>query len=117
MVSAAPWHRECDRAAQAQYSETRRLLTDRPFSTVALEESDSNEHLRDSDWIVQRLYHYAVKLLNKAVYGAYRCLKKASHEGVCGTDDMQIHEVAKSLSARIIVDPYCRLRIGGLASR
>jgi hypothetical protein len=37
------------------------LLTNRPCSSFVHEESDSKERLRVSNWIVQRLYHYAVK--------------------------------------------------------
>src|SRR5664279_91542 len=40
---------------------TRRLLTNRPCSSLVYEESDSKERLRVSNWIVQRLYNYAVK--------------------------------------------------------
>ena len=40
---------------------TRRLLTNRPCSSLVYEESDSKERLRVSNWIVQRLYKYAVK--------------------------------------------------------
>jgi hypothetical protein len=40
---------------------TRRLLTNRPCSSSVYEESDSKERLRVSNWIVQRLYNYAVK--------------------------------------------------------
>src|SRR5450631_976591 len=39
----------------------RRLLTNRPCSSLVYEESDSKERLRVSNWIVQRLYNYAVK--------------------------------------------------------
>jgi hypothetical protein len=38
-----------------------RLLTKRPCSSLVYEESDSKERLRVSNWIVQRLYNYAVK--------------------------------------------------------
>ena len=40
---------------------TRRLLTNRPCSSLVYEESDSKERLRVSNWIVQKLYNYAVK--------------------------------------------------------
>src|SRR6202166_159559 len=40
---------------------TRRLLTNRPCSSLVYEESDSIERLRVSNWIVKRLYNYAVK--------------------------------------------------------
>jgi hypothetical protein len=40
---------------------TRRLLTNRPCSSLVYEESDSKERLSVSNWIVQRLYNYAVK--------------------------------------------------------
>jgi hypothetical protein len=40
---------------------TRRLLTNRPCSSLVYEESDSKERLRVSNWIVHRLYNYAVK--------------------------------------------------------
>ena len=40
---------------------TRRLPTNRPCSSLVYEESDSKERLRVSNWIVQRLYNYAVK--------------------------------------------------------
>ena len=40
---------------------TRRWLTNRPCSSLVYEESDSKERLRVSNWIVQRLYNYAVK--------------------------------------------------------
>jgi hypothetical protein len=32
-----------------------------PWLELFYEESDSNERLRVSNWIVQRLYHYAIK--------------------------------------------------------
>jgi hypothetical protein len=32
-----------------------------PWLALFYEESDSNERLRVSNWIVQRLYHYAIK--------------------------------------------------------
>ena len=38
-----------------------RLLTNRPCSSLVYEESDSKERLRVSNWIVQRLYNYAVQ--------------------------------------------------------
>ena len=38
-----------------------RLLTNRTCSSLVYEESDSKERLRVSNWIVQRLYHDAVK--------------------------------------------------------
>jgi hypothetical protein len=38
-----------------------RLLTNRPCASLVYEESDSKERLRVSNWIVQRLYNYAVK--------------------------------------------------------
>src|ERR1700693_3088691 len=40
---------------------TGRLLTNRPCSSLVYEESDSKERLRVSNWIVQRLYNFAVK--------------------------------------------------------
>src|ERR1019366_3130939 len=40
---------------------TRRLLTNRPCSSLGYEETDYKERLRVSNWIVQRLYNYAVK--------------------------------------------------------
>ena len=40
---------------------TRRLLTNRPRSSLVYQESDSKERLRVSNWIVQGLYNYAVK--------------------------------------------------------
>ena len=40
---------------------TRRLLTNRPCSSLSTKSHDSNERLRVSNWIVQRLYNYAVK--------------------------------------------------------
>ena len=48
------------REGSRQNSKARRLLTNRPCSRV-YEESDSKERLRVSNWIVQRLYNYAVK--------------------------------------------------------
>src|SRR6266849_2764175 len=51
------WQREGSR----QNRKTRRLLTNRPCSSLVYEESDSKERLRVSNWIVQRLYNYAVK--------------------------------------------------------
>ena len=51
------WPREGSR----QNRKTRRLLTNRPCSSLVYEESDSKERLRVSNWIVQRLYNYAVK--------------------------------------------------------
>src|ERR1700693_1816969 len=47
--------------APKQHRRTRRLLTNRPCSSLVYEESDSKERLRVSNWIVQRLYNYAVK--------------------------------------------------------
>ena len=35
-----------------------------PWLKLFYEESDSNERLRVSNWIVQRLYHYAIKELS-----------------------------------------------------
>src|ERR1700735_610316 len=49
------------REGSRQNSITRRLLTNRPCSSLVYEESDSKERLRVSNWIVQRLYIYAVK--------------------------------------------------------
>ena len=46
---------------RAKNRKTRRLLTNRPCSSLVYEESDSKERLRVSNWIVQRLYNYAVK--------------------------------------------------------
>ena len=40
---------------------TRRALTNRPCSCFVYEESDFEGRLRVSNWIVQRLYNYAVK--------------------------------------------------------
>ena len=48
------------RAREARSGETRRRLTNRPCATF-YKESDSNGRLRVSNWIVQRLYDYAVK--------------------------------------------------------
>ena len=55
----------CSRAREARSSggdsrETRRRLTNRPCASFS-KESDSNGRLRVSNWIVQRLYDYAVK--------------------------------------------------------
>ena len=36
-------------------------VANRPCSSFVSEESDSKERLRVSNWIVQRLYNYAVK--------------------------------------------------------
>ena len=47
--------------ARRSKRKTRRLLTNRPCSSLVYEESDSKERLRVSNWIVQRLYNYAVK--------------------------------------------------------
>ena len=46
---------------RGEIRKTRRLLTNRPCSSLVYEESDSKERLRVSSWIVQRLYNYAVK--------------------------------------------------------
>jgi hypothetical protein len=43
--------------APKQHRRTRRLLTNRPCSSLVYEESDSKERLRVSNWIVQRLYN------------------------------------------------------------
>src|SRR5664280_525671 len=43
---------------------TRRLLTNRPCSSLVYEESDSKERLRVSNWIVQRLYMQSRKPSN-----------------------------------------------------
>src|SRR6202161_4829762 len=63
---ARPWSARCygvarQREGSRQNSITRRLLTNRPCSSLVYEESDSKERLRVSNWIVQRLYNYAVK--------------------------------------------------------
>jgi hypothetical protein len=47
--------------ARANNRETRRLANQPPLLKFFYKESDSNERLRVSNWIVQRLYHYAVK--------------------------------------------------------
>ena len=41
---------------------TRRLLANRPCSSFVYLESYSKERLRVSNWIVRRLYNYAVKI-------------------------------------------------------
>ena len=53
--------RGCRRICRGEIWKTRRLLTNRPCSSLVYEESDSKERLRVSNWIVQRLYNYAVK--------------------------------------------------------
>src|SRR6266851_5229279 len=64
---ARPWSAGCygvarHREGSRQNSrKTRRLLANRPCSSLVYEESDSKERLRVSNWIVQRLYNYAVK--------------------------------------------------------
>ena len=64
---ARPWSARCygvarQREGSRQNSiEQGRLLTNRPCSSLVYEESDSKERLRVSNWIVQRLYNYAVK--------------------------------------------------------
>src|ERR1700719_4228765 len=64
---ARPWSAGCygvarQREGSRQNSiEQGRLLTNRPCSSLVYEESDSKERLRVSNWIVQRLYNYAVK--------------------------------------------------------
>src|SRR5438477_93307 len=50
-----------EESGAASKRKTRRLLTNRPCSSLVYEESDSKERLRVSNWIVQRLYNYAVK--------------------------------------------------------
>ena len=50
-----------EESGAANKRKTRRLLTNRPCSSLVYEESDSKERLRVSNWIVQRLYNYAVK--------------------------------------------------------
>src|SRR6202051_2929563 len=65
-LMARPWSARCygvawQREGSRQNSKTRRLLTNRPCSSLVYEESDSKERLRVSNWIVQRLYNYAVK--------------------------------------------------------
>ena len=57
--SLYPLARGCRRIWRGE--KTRRLLTNRPCSSLVYEESDSKERLRVSNWIVQRLYNYAVK--------------------------------------------------------
>src|SRR5436305_10928565 len=49
-----------EESGAASKRKTRRLLTNRPCSSLVHEESDSKERLRVS-MIVQRLYNYAVK--------------------------------------------------------
>jgi len=44
-----------------QQRETRRLLTNRPCSSLSTKSHGSNERLRVSNWIMQRLNYYAVK--------------------------------------------------------
>src|SRR5712672_4359741 len=56
-----PWARGCRRNPARRKRKTRRLLTNRPCSSLVYEESDSKERLRVSNWIVQRLYNDAVK--------------------------------------------------------
>src|ERR1017187_10245960 len=66
-LMARPWSARCygvarQREGSRQNSiEQGRLLTNRPCSSLVYEESDSKERLRVSNWIVQRLYNYAVK--------------------------------------------------------
>src|ERR1700688_3012471 len=65
-LMARPWSARCygvarQREGSRPNSITRRLLTNRPCSSLVYEESDSKERLRVSNWIVQRLYNYAVK--------------------------------------------------------
>jgi len=48
--------------ARRSKRKTRRLLTNRPRSSLVYKEPDSKERLRVSNWIVQRLYNYAVKI-------------------------------------------------------
>ena len=55
-----PWRVGAEDLARRK-RKTRRLLTNRPCSSLVYEESDSKERLRVSNWIVQRLYKYAVK--------------------------------------------------------
>src|ERR1700675_4322106 len=55
-----PWRVGAEEAGAAK-RKTRRLLTNRPCSSLVYEESASKERLRVSNWIVQRLYNYAVK--------------------------------------------------------
>ena len=59
--SLYPLARGCRTIWRGEVSKTRRLLTNRPCSSLVYEESDSKERLRVSNWIVQRLYNYAVK--------------------------------------------------------
>ena len=60
LVLFIPWRVGAEEAGAAN-RKTRRLLTNRPCSSLVYEESDSKERLRVSNWIVQRLYNYAVK--------------------------------------------------------
>src|SRR6202022_3587831 len=55
------WRVGAEESGAASKRKTRRLLTNRPCSSLVYEESDSKERLRVSNWIVQRLYKYAVK--------------------------------------------------------
>src|SRR6202166_2154321 len=59
--SLYPLARGCRRSWRGEVSKTRRLLTNRPCSSLVYQESASKERLRVSNWIVQRLYNYAVK--------------------------------------------------------
>ena len=52
------------RSSAGNNGKTRRLLSNRPCSGFSTQSLIPNERLRVSDWIVQRLYHYAV---NKTV--------------------------------------------------
>jgi hypothetical protein len=61
LVLLIPWRVGAEGIWRGEDGKTRRLLTNRPCSSLVYEESDSKERLRVSNWIVQRLYDYAVK--------------------------------------------------------
>src|SRR5258708_6884180 len=61
LVLFIPWRVGAEGIWRGEDRKTRRLLTNRPRSSLVYEESDSKERLRVSNWIVQRLYNYAVK--------------------------------------------------------
>ena len=61
-LSGFPGLRGCRTIWRGESGKQGRLLTNRTCSSLAYEESDSKERLRVSNWIVQRLYNYAVKI-------------------------------------------------------
>ena len=86
------------------------MLTNRPCSSFVHEESDSKERLRVSNWIVQRLYHYAVKktVELRLVWG-FRCQSLFDSTPSLTFDGSTVLDVPRGIrrSARIIAPHTC----------